>query len=39
MRIAHCQRHIITIGAAATLREAAALMRDHHVGALVVARP
>lgn len=31
-----CQRHIITIGALATLREAAALMREHHVGALVV---
>jgi CBS domain-containing protein len=31
-----CQRHVITIGAAATLREAAALMREHHVGALVV---
>lgn len=31
-----CQRHIITIGAVATLREAANRMREHHVGALVV---
>lgn len=31
-----CQRHIITIDAAATLREAANRMREHHVGALVV---
>ena len=31
-----CQRHVITIGAVATLREAATLMREHHVGALVV---
>jgi predicted transcriptional regulator len=31
-----CQRHVITIDAAATLREAATQMREHHVGALVV---
>lgn len=31
-----CQRHIITIDAVATLREAANRMREHHVGALVV---
>jgi CBS-domain-containing membrane protein len=31
-----CQRHIITIDATATLREAASQMREHHVGALVV---
>ena len=31
-----CQRDVITIGAVATLREAATLMREHHVGALVV---
>lgn len=31
-----CQHHIITIDAAATLREAANRMREHHVGALVV---
>jgi CBS domain-containing protein len=31
-----CQRHVITIDAVATLRDAASLMREHHVGALVV---
>jgi CBS domain-containing protein len=31
-----CQRHVITIDATATLREAATQMREHHVGALVV---
>lgn len=37
MRIADiCQRHIITIDASATLKDAAARMREHHVGALVV---
>ncbi len=37
MRIADiCQRHVITVDATATLREAAARMREHHVGALVV---
>lgn len=31
-----CQREIVTVSDHASLREAAALMRDHHVGALVV---
>lgn len=31
-----CRREIVTVQADASLREAAALMRDHHVGALVV---
>jgi CBS domain-containing protein len=31
-----CQRRIVTIEADATLREAALLMRERHVGALVV---
>jgi CBS domain-containing protein len=31
-----CQRQVITIEADASLREAAASMREHHVGALVV---
>jgi CBS domain-containing protein len=31
-----CRRDIVTIEADASLREAAVLMRDHHVGALVV---
>jgi len=31
-----CQRDIVTVDADASLRDAAALMRDHHVGALVV---
>lgn len=31
-----CQRHIVTIDAVATLRDAANRMRDHHVGSLVV---
>jgi CBS domain-containing protein len=31
-----CQRRIVTIEADATLREAAILMRERHVGALVV---
>lgn len=31
-----CQRHVVTIDALASLREAAARMREHHVGALVV---
>ena len=29
-----CQRHIVTIDAVATLRDAANRMRDHHVGSL-----
>ena len=37
MKIADiCQRHIVTIDAVATLRDAANRMRDHHVGSLVV---
>ncbi len=31
-----CQRHVVTIDAAQPLQQAALLMRDHHVGALVV---
>jgi CBS domain-containing protein len=31
-----CQRHVVTIHADASLRDAALAMRDHHVGALVV---
>ncbi|HXD42917.1 MAG TPA: CBS domain-containing protein [Ramlibacter sp.] len=31
-----CQRQVVTIDAGASLREAAILMRDRHVGALVV---
>lgn len=31
-----CQRRVITIGADASLRDAATLMRERHVGALVV---
>lgn len=31
-----CQREVITIDAAASLRDAATSMREHHVGALVV---
>ena len=31
-----CKRHIITISRSATLQQAAALMRKHHVGSLVV---
>lgn len=31
-----CRRDIVTINATASLRQAAALMRSHHVGALVV---
>jgi CBS domain-containing protein len=31
-----CQRHIVTIDAVATLRDAASRMREHHVGSLVV---
>jgi CBS domain-containing protein len=31
-----CQRDIVTVDADASLRDAAVLMRDHHVGALVV---
>ena len=34
-----CKRDIVTIGATATLREAAALMRGRHVGALLVTVP
>jgi len=33
-----CRRHIVTIDSAGTPAEAACLMRDHHVGALVVTR-
>lgn len=37
MKVAdYCQREIVTIAADASLREAAALMRETHVGALVV---
>ena len=32
-----CNRGVITIGAGATIAEAATLMREHHIGALVVA--
>jgi CBS domain-containing protein len=31
-----CQQHIVTIDSESSLTEAACLMRDHHVGALVV---
>lgn len=31
-----CRRHVITVDRGATLQQAAALMREHHVGALVV---
>jgi len=31
-----CKRHIVTIDAKGSLQQAAALMREHHVGALVV---
>ena len=31
-----CQRQVVTINAGASLREAALLMRERHVGALVV---
>ena len=31
-----CKRHIVTVGAREPLQQAAALMREHHVGALVV---
>lgn len=31
-----CQREIVTVAADASLREAAASMREHHIGALVV---
>ncbi len=31
-----CNQHVIHIGAAASVREAAQLMRAHHVGALIV---
>lgn len=31
-----CQQHIVTIDSESSLTEAARLMRDHHVGALVV---
>jgi CBS domain-containing protein len=31
-----CKRHLITIDATDTLQQAAVLMREHHVGALVV---
>lgn len=34
-----CQRVVVTVDAHATLREAAVLMRDEHVGALVVTDP
>ena len=33
-----CRHQIVAIAAEATLREAARLMREHHVGALVVTR-
>ncbi len=33
-----CKRRIVTIDSAGTLEQAAALMREHHVGALVVTR-
>ena len=37
MKVAdYCQREIVTIAADASLREAAALMRETHVGALVI---
>ena len=32
-----CNRAVVTVGAGATIAEAATLMREHHVGALVVA--
>lgn len=31
-----CRREVITVDASASLREAAILMREHHVGALIV---
>lgn len=31
-----CKRHIVTVDARAALQQAAGLMREHHVGALVV---
>jgi len=31
-----CVRHVITVASAATVAEAAALMRQHHIGALVI---
>lgn len=31
-----CTRHLVTVDAASPLQQAAALMREHHVGALVV---
>lgn len=34
-----CTRHLITIDGAASLQQAALLMREHHVGALVVTTP
>lgn len=33
-----CNRDVVVIGKDATVQEAARLMREHHVGALVVAR-
>lgn len=33
-----CSRHVITVDAQASLQQAALLMREHHVGALVVIR-
>lgn len=34
-----CPREVVTVSAAASVREAAALMRDEHVGALAVTDP
>lgn len=31
-----CQRQVVTVNSEASLREAAVLMREHHIGALVV---
>jgi CBS domain-containing protein len=31
-----CKRHLVTIDAGASLQQAASLMREHHVGALVI---
>ena len=31
-----CKRHLVTVDGASTLQQAAQLMREHHVGALVV---
>lgn len=35
----HCHRQVVTVDAAESLQQAALLMREHHVGSLVVVEP